>query len=60
MDRIGHNLLYLLRQPFLQRLGNLGVACGVRDFTRLRIGAGVVEGVRDLVFYTCGYLCIVC
>lgn len=49
MNSIRHNLLHLLRQSFLQRLGYLGVARRVRDFAGLRVGARVVQGVGDLV-----------
>jgi len=49
MKRIRHNLLHLLRKSLLQRLGHLRIAGRVRDFTGLRVGTGIVEGVRNLV-----------
>jgi len=50
MNLVRHNLLHLLRQPLLQRLRHLGIARRVADFARLRVAAGVVQGVGEVVF----------
>ena len=50
VNRIGHDLLHLLRQALLQHLGHNAAARGVRDLARILVGACVVDGVGELVF----------
>lgn len=50
MDLVRHNLLDLFRQTLLQGFRDLRVARRVAHFTRLRVAAGVVDGVGELVF----------
>ena len=49
MESIRHSLLDALRETLLQSLGNDAVAGGVGDLASLLVGAGVVEGVGDLL-----------
>jgi hypothetical protein len=56
MNLVRDNLLDLLRQALLQRFGDLGVAGGVADFACVRVAAGVVDGVGELVFDGLGSL----
>ena len=50
MKRIRHSLLHALRETRLQSLGDDAVASGVRHLASLLVGAGVVDGVWDLLF----------
>jgi len=49
VESIRHSLLDALRETLLQSLGNDAVAGGVGDLASLLVGAGVVEGVGDLL-----------
>ena len=56
MKRIRHSLLNALRETLLQSLGDDAVASGVRHLASLLVGAGVVEGVGDLLLDVLGDL----
>lgn len=51
MDLVWYRLLNLLWKSFLQDLRDFRISSGVRDFACLRVAAGVVRSVWDLVFH---------
>jgi len=56
MKGVRHSLLDALGKTLLQSLGDDAVTGGVGDLASLLVGAGVVEGVRDLLLDVLGDL----
>ena len=56
MKGVRHSLLDALGETLLQSLGDDAVAGGVGDLASLLVGAGVVEGVGDLLLDVLGNL----
>lgn len=49
VNGVGDGLLNLLGERLLQSLGDLAVSSGMADLASLLVGAGVVDGVGELV-----------